>query len=647
MGDEADIDSELVSDVSNLLGKEMFGSDDKSLSETERERVDQFIAEVEDHAANQEVSESAAEDEPSSSDDAQATDNQSPSVASAVDPGPVETNTSQATPEAESESTDTPNSSTPSTSTTFSKPTSTSTSTSTSATSIPNTLPSSDPLRRKLPWVIESNWWFVVCLFPLLGIAGALDARLPVTYHAAVEIGHFGQTIALLKDPLASYTYVTLQESTASIHLYSILSAPFVALGYFEGGRLISFISILIAALALNKIADISYSNLSAGIAPLVFVGNPLVLRWGYWFGPEALGIALTTLSVLAIVLYDRSEHVRWYYASVTLIILGVMNHLWEATILLPVVAVLYDRQEWKRLIAAGVVTVVAVAVCKSITTFQPNVASLGHYNIISTGPFIFLKPEYWQLDHANTPFFVAAKLLMPAVYILAIVKTVTWWRTRSSDALLEASWLVSGVSILVLLPGGAIPHSYYLWALPAPFAFTAARTLERSYLRLYDVVNRNTAQRVLIGSLVLFSMWGAVTAASVEAGSFHDSDIDVLRNQGESRKPAQDVAKWTADDVGKRLRGYGVSDASEVTFVGEWNDRGYGAYLGPVRILMYGGVNLRDMWKFGAAHTGAAGMDGNPTFVKSVSEVDTSDCEVMIILKNDQSTEIQRCDSG
>lgn len=85
----------------------------------------------------------------------------------------------------------------------------------------------------------------VLGLMPLVALVPLLDEPVPSKFQSVREIANYYQSLAVVRSGLSSYTYVTLQETDAAVHLYSVLSSPLVALGYVEAGRLVSALAAL------------------------------------------------------------------------------------------------------------------------------------------------------------------------------------------------------------------------------------------------------------------------------------------------------------------------------------------------------------------------------------------------------------------
>lgn len=177
---------------------------------------------------------------------------------------------------------------------------------------------------------------------PALALLPLLTRAIPTAHGGVREIASFYQSLALIQTGIDSFTFITLQETDAGLHLYSMLAAPLVAGGYLEAGRLVSAVAAVMAAISLGFVAGELYGDNGRLLAvPALFL-NAYFFRYAWSLEPEALSVALTVGCVAATLRYVSTDNRRYFIVSMILLILGILNHSWEATIALPVVAILW-----------------------------------------------------------------------------------------------------------------------------------------------------------------------------------------------------------------------------------------------------------------------------------------------------------------
>jgi hypothetical protein len=176
---------------------------------------------------------------------------------------------------------------------------------------------------------------------PFLVMLPLLTSPISMWYHAQREGAGYFQALAFTRLGIDSFSTLTPVESLSSLHLHSLLSAPLIELGYVEGGRLISLLAAIVAVILVGRIGYELSGREVALLAPGILLIHPLFLTHSYAFMPETLSIALTTGCLLATIRYVNHDDTRYIYAAITCFALGVANHMWEATILLPVVVYL------------------------------------------------------------------------------------------------------------------------------------------------------------------------------------------------------------------------------------------------------------------------------------------------------------------
>jgi hypothetical protein len=429
--------------------------------------------------------------------------------------------------------------------------------------------------------------------FPLLFLIPVLTVP-PAIHHAGVEFGHYSQSIALLNDGLTSFTYLTPQESFAGLHLYSILSAPLIAIGYTEGGRLVSFLAAIGTTVLAAKVAREEFDEVNYLFLPVLLWANSFFVFFASAIGPNVLSIFLTTAIIYTTLVSLSSESDYWTYATFILLMLAILNHGWEATIALPVfILYLYERR-YISAITIPVVTVVSVGILQFGTALQPDRSGAGGYSIMSSGLDIYHIPTWWT-PHLQWPFPLGPTTVLLLVGSIAFV---FWWterfvQYRSRRSAMMIAWLLSGLFIPVILPVGYIAHMYYLWGIVVPFTLSLGALLGTSYQIVSRGTNRETARRFASGLLVVLLLWNVVLIGSFHAGIF---DTPGLEN-GKNKPGVGEVSNSEAIRAGERLADTGIKDSSQIVFVGNWETTYAGGLYKPSQVLAYAGINVKHAW--------------------------------------------------
>jgi hypothetical protein len=315
-----------------------------------------------------------------------------------------------------------------------------------------------------------------IAVFPTAALIPSVTTPLG-TYRPAVEIAHYFQALALLRDGLESYTYLTPAESSGGLHIHSLLSTPLLAAGVRPAGRIVSLVAAAVAVLMLIMLVSRLSSPASGLLAGAFLWAHPLFLRFSSTWVPYILSVSLTIGALLGAVLWVTTQHHRWYVVSLGLLSVGIFNHTWEASIMLPI-AVLYANRGYYREIAGVVVTtVLSLAIFVGVRSLQPRGHNLTHSYSLFHRPEVLFSVDWFfhgGFDVWRTWWYF--KLLTVPVTLFAIASVgLFYYQTRREDALVIGAWLLSGLSVLVLLPRGWMGHGYYAWGLLAPLATVGA----------------------------------------------------------------------------------------------------------------------------------------------------------------------------
>lgn len=487
--------------------------------------------------------------------------------------------------------------------------------------------------------------WGVV-LLPTLFILPLLLRPLPIDLHAAREVATYFQALSFARDPIQSFTYVSLQESSASIHLYSILASPLVALGYVEGPRLISFVGAIAATLLIAIISEDEWGRPAGAISIGVLWLNPYFIRYSWGAYPEAISLATTSAAVLAILKYLKSGDSKFYTLSLVMVLLGISNHGWEGVISIPIAMLLLHHRKWLQAILIPTISALGLAVNSFLTSLQPNPASaIESYAIFSVGPKILLQPEWWDryleafTRWGGMPaYFTAQRWHFWISILVVIVWGVLYITERDWRHLLIASWGLSGLAIPFGLPGGIV-HSYYLWNTIPPITLALTHFVMLIYDETVDSPGGLRQNEVLLPLLLLFAALSATTIAVHEVGVKSDGTVET--NWGSAG--LLDVKQGEAISAGRKLKDQGVDNFDRVAFVGDWNASSFAEYYrsGAVRAIIYSDILANGTWHSGAISGGSTTI---PTYSQNVSNL--GDCDTALVLNENRSVNVLSCDN-
>lgn len=440
----------------------------------------------------------------------------------------------------------------------------------------------------------DANLVRILRYFPLFLLLTVLTVPLTI-HHPAVEFGHYFQSIAFLDDGLWSYTYLTPQESLAGLHLYSILAAPLIAIGYTVGGRLVSFLAALGTSVIAAKIAREEFDEVNYLFVPVLLWANSFFVFFASAIGPNVLSIFLTTTIIYTTLVSFTCESNYWMYATVVLLVLAILNHGWEATIALPIFVLYVFERRYIHAATISVVTVISVGILQFGTALQSTKSGTAGYSVLSSGLSIYLDPTWWT-PHLQWPFPLGHTTVLLFIGSIAFV---FWWgaifvRTRSRRSIMMTSWLLSGLSIPVILPLGYTAHMYYLWALVVPFTLSLGAVVKTSYQLINAIMDKVTAQRIVSGLMVVLFLLNVVVVGSFHAGLFDTPGLQKGKNKG----GVVEAPNSEAIRAGEQLADKEIEDPSDIVFVGNWKATYAGGLYKPSQILAYAGINVKHAWK-------------------------------------------------
>lgn len=499
-------------------------------------------------------------------------------------------------------------------------------------------------------WFSQRRLAVAAALLPSLGLLPLLAVPIPRGHHAAREVAGYFQTLALLRDGVGSYGYVTLAESDAALHLYSVLSTPFVAVGYVEGGRLVSAVAAVCAALLLGYIAAQFYGEVAGVLAVAGLWANPYFLRFAWGVTPEATGIALVTGSVAAAVRYDATDDGRWFGVALVLLALGITNHGWEAVVALPVAAVVLHRREWLRAGSVFAVAGLTLALVDAIVALQPTGADTGSYLLGQSGSLLVFSVDWWAFwlapvtEFPSSPFQLSRTVLFFGALVAVAIVGSGAFRPRGRAETVLAAWLLSGLAIPFALPGGAMIHYYYLWAVVPPLtvALAALGSLVHGIVVDATGVDSRTVLRLVL-CVVVVAGFVNVGVGGVRPVPSTDEGTPVTLEYQVDTTP-DDLAPGEAERAGRTVRQYGVDRANAIVFVGNWTGwvDGYGDYYrsGVVRVMVYSDTVVRGVWH--RERVSASATVDAPRFAASNASV--GDCHVTVHRRDTGTAFVRRC---
>ncbi|WP_313692314.1 ArnT family glycosyltransferase [Halorarum halobium] len=482
---------------------------------------------------------------------------------------------------------------------------------------------------------IRRNSFLQLRYFPVLTLLPLLTSSVPSSYLPSREIAHYFQALAFARDGLNSYGYLTVRESGAALHLYSLILAPFIKLGFVTSGRFVSAVAALGTTILIAYLARIWFDSNVAFLAPIILWVNPFFYRFAWAYMPDSLSIFLTVSAVGTMVRYTETDAIKWYLVSVAAIVLAIANHGWEATILLPVATLLWVYQKRRGAIIYAILTVASVGTVKYLVGLQPLPTTGSGYLITDVGLSFYFTSDFWMgvVTRPYSPFYLGHSLH----FYPGLVAVLYWLRNaylgvRKDTSLIMAAWLSSGLSIPFILPGG-LNHHYYLWALVAPVTLTVAAVIPKIVNSLGVGITSHQESRIKQAATVILIILVSVNGLVFEAGLFI-GDAGSPPAVGD-RHENPEIMPSEAVSTGEQLAKMDVSDPNRIVFLTEEANELHRQTI--FRVLVHGDVLLRDTW--------------NPSFTPSSNTVpryvtdqdDVLNCDV-VIKKVDQKLLVKRC---
>ena len=407
---------------------------------------------------------------------------------------------------------------------------------------------------------------------------------------------------------------------------------PFVKFGYHEGGRLVSLFAAIAAAALLGLVAYRLAGPTASLLSPALLWVHPWFVDMAFAYEPETLSIALTVAGVYTTLRFVDEDRDGWFVLSLVAVGLAITNHFWEATIGLPIVILLAHARRFRRVVTFTLAEIGFVALVWYIRGLQTDGSHL-QYSIFDVGP-LFLYPSWWVSHVSPHPVNLDITFTMIAGFGGFIISL--WWvyKSRKRPAVLVAAWFASGLTIPFMLPGGFLPHQYYIWGLFAPLtlglSIAGARILERVDVGQSVLTGKRQADdeqskgirrsamvvvTVAVGAAIMYAFVFGYGVGATVVGPVDQATTPTVEQQ-------TGVKQATFVDAGKRLREYNVA-ADDIVFVGPWGTgisddgtRRFGTTSGASQVLIYGDVHVsaRRFNKSGAPRVVTSGDPANCT---------------------------------
>ncbi len=466
-------------------------------------------------------------------------------------------------------------------------------------------------------------------ILPAIAALPLLTAATPIQYRATREVAGYFQTLSFVRDGFGAFTYITPRESFSALHLHSLLNTPFVALGYPSGMRLINFVIAIGVVVLVGSFVARHYGYLAGTITAFSLWAHPLFLRFSFGYLPEALSILLTAGAAIAMYQFAQTDENRWYLASVGLLAVAMTNHMWEATVALPLSALCLYARRYRHAVGVPLVVATMFALIWYIRRIYGPVESgqLLGYSVLKTGLTVYARPEWWLSHFSWHPIHIAFTLTLPA----SILAFAYWTnRTRHDQTawnVLLSSWLASGITLIVLLPHGFAGHDYYLWALLAPLAMTVGVVVTED---LASVLPSVSTRQVALGLAGLLLVAAVTNGWLLEAAVLGGTGLPVVSSPDGQVQPSNNLTHEQTINAGLEISDSEIETVSEVTFVGDW-EQNYYSSVG--RVLIYSGHLVKgweDPRNAGHDYHG----DYSPRFAQSPDEA--NDCKLMVIHTGD-----------
>jgi hypothetical protein len=487
------------------------------------------------------------------------------------------------------------------------------------------------------------KWMLFAAIAPATAILPFLWAPIPGGYHGHREVAGYFQALAYWRDPVGQFFYNTPAENLSSIHFHSFLSAPFVGVGFPQGGRAMSLLAAVFATITVAYITAIVVSTRVAPVAAAALWAHPLFINFAGAFMPETVSILLTSGSILLFLLGYQKEYSIFVAGSVIILIPAISTHLWEASILLPLVILAAYHRQWKVATIFPIVGGGVIAANWHLTNLQPSSPrSLIRRYALWQDPAVLLSAENFWLETATPDLVSLGNILVLTLIgatILCIGLLIRGVQTGNRTPILLSTWLASGLSIPILLANGYLWHNYYLWAILAPLAVSIAAGIEVLIPRLQTVINSFPAPRQK-SFIIMFVTVSLIWSLTFQLGVLAGTGVPVLDQRGVIESQGG-VDYQTLVDAGKAVGEANVENQSMIVFVGDWgrrNSNHFGQFPRMSTVLICSGLNIRTR---GPSNVRPWFSSGGPRYYQNRSEV--SECEILVV-KNGSQVSTESC---
>lgn len=484
---------------------------------------------------------------------------------------------------------------------------------------------------------------FFAAIAPALFVFPALWAPIPHRFHGHREVAGYFQALAYWRDPLGQFFYNTPAENLSAIHLHSILSAPLVGLGYTRGGRVVSLLAAVAAAVVVGYLAATLVSSRVAPLAAAAVWAHPLFLNLAGGFMPETLSILLTSGALYLLLCGHRHDSAAMTVGAVLLLVPAISTHLWEASILLPLLVLAAVRRQWRVVAALPLIGGGTVAANWYLTNLQPSSPrSLVRRYVLWQDPSVLLSTQRFWFETATSDLLSLGNALVVSflvAVVLCFVFLLRAVRTRDTSQLVLASWFASGLSVPVLLANGYLWHNYYQWATVAPLAVGIAALMDALLTRLVpptDSIPVPTPEHIAVGLVVLSLVW----SLTFQIGAFAGTGLPGLSASPTFASPGE-VEHSDLVEMGDTVADQGVDNHSEIVFVGDWgrpNSNHFGQFPDMATVLIHSGLLIKTR---GPSNVQPWFESGGPRYYQNRSTVEN--CTVMLV-KNGTTVESNLC---
>jgi hypothetical protein len=336
---------------------------------------------------------------------------------------------------------------------------------------------------------------------------------------------------------------------------------------------------------------------------------------------PESASIALTIGAVGSLLKFIQTDQTHWFVVSLVILSLAMTNHLWEATVALPMLVLLLLEKEWKKAAVLSTwVLIIAVGIYFLAGLGPKAPSTLYGYSTFAAGFDILLSPDWWLQRLGLNPFYLSIMISTPLAIGIVLWFGYRGIRTQDRTDIVISAWCLSGLTIPLLIARGFSIHYYYIWGLTAPISLAATAELNR-VIRTYDVSRflpsvsvRPTS--VIVSVLILSALF---YGALFEVGAIQMVPGEQFQSASVPTSDIEEIEGSEPIAAGKQIREMGVENSSKIIFVGNWT-RKYGQNA-LTRTLIYAGVGITER-KFN--------QPGGPVVVRNESDI-PDECVVQI----------------